>query len=376
MRNGYIILIGALLLFVSCSREQTYKMEQDKNGVKVITNYKAAQPELKLKLTEVLNLDLDKAATQGDLSGLKSIASIAIDKDSNLYVADFRSCKIFKFDQKGNFIKSFSQSGEGPGENLAVFHIASIMDTLFVYGLNGKISKFDLDGKFINQKIIFDAKYQRLDRIKHINNNAFFVGSVINYDPNGVDITTDLAVFLIKNTANQETQLLKRQFAEKLTKHDYMMSKYMTSIDFAENKFYVEDMSKDVYGIDVFDYSGKLIERIKKQVRKIPLSKRQKAIIDSINVVRAGKIHLIGDFKRQIEQFVIDKSNNLWVKPAVENTLYWKHNDFDIFNSDGVFLNRIVIPFDGWCEVRFVEDKLVLFNDDKMILKLYDYSLE
>jgi hypothetical protein len=50
--------------------------------------------------------------------GLTDIETFDVDQDGNIFVIRWRTTEnyLFKFDSKGNFIKSFMRFGQGPGE--------------------------------------------------------------------------------------------------------------------------------------------------------------------------------------------------------------------------------------------------------------------
>lgn len=78
------------------------------------------------------------------------------DDDGNLYIADSGWNKIFKFNPQGQFVLSFGQEGQGPGEFLAYPKLNSLKinfgndSRLYVFDSgNSRISVFDKKGAFI-----------------------------------------------------------------------------------------------------------------------------------------------------------------------------------------------------------------------------------
>jgi hypothetical protein len=74
-----------------------------------------------------------------------------IDKDSSLFFLDPDNSKMLKFDKNGQFITSFSNKGNGPGEfpNNFVLRFCITNDSLYLVNhCERKILVFDTDGKF------------------------------------------------------------------------------------------------------------------------------------------------------------------------------------------------------------------------------------
>jgi len=74
-----------------------------------------------------------------------------IDKDSSFFFLDSKNSKVVKFDKKGQFITSFSNNGNGPGEfpNNFVDNFYLTNDSLYLVNhCERKILVFDNEGKF------------------------------------------------------------------------------------------------------------------------------------------------------------------------------------------------------------------------------------
>lgn len=81
------------------------------------------------------------------------ITDLCIDKEDNLYVADSKLHKIFKFNKYQEFLISFGQEGQGPGEFTGRLRIRAGNDgNLYIsdYG-SYKFCIFSSNGKFIRQ---------------------------------------------------------------------------------------------------------------------------------------------------------------------------------------------------------------------------------
>lgn len=101
-----------------------------------------------------IRLDPDPAfgrSTEWNLLFFNPFCDLALAPDGGLFIASSREHKVFKFDARGNLVKSFGQKGQGPGD-LNTPGDLSVLDGKYLvigeYALANRISLFDLEGKF------------------------------------------------------------------------------------------------------------------------------------------------------------------------------------------------------------------------------------
>ena len=100
--------------------------------------------------------DLAIENKQGSKNNFYSVSKVVADSAGNIYVAceSKMGCCIQKYDFKGNYLRTIGSEGKGPGEFLPKFNFDIGPDNLIYvcdYG-NQRISKFTLDGDFIETK--------------------------------------------------------------------------------------------------------------------------------------------------------------------------------------------------------------------------------
>jgi len=110
--------------------------------------------------------------------------------DGRIFASDSYEHKIYILDKKGNLIKSFGQSGQGPGDFTRPQDL-SILDGKYIvvgeYALNRRISLFDLNGNFMK---LFVTKYYIFDSISLKNNKiAILTQKSMPSENKGTDIT-------------------------------------------------------------------------------------------------------------------------------------------------------------------------------------------
>jgi hypothetical protein len=101
-----------------------------------------------------IRLDPDPAfggSTDWNLLFFNPFCDLAPGPDGSLFIASSREHKVFKFDARGNLVRTFGQKGQGPGDFNNPGDL-SVLDGKYLvigeYALANRISLFDLDGKF------------------------------------------------------------------------------------------------------------------------------------------------------------------------------------------------------------------------------------
>ena len=112
----HITLILILLLFSCCAPTQEKVERIIEDGVEVIVNhsepYQIKGEPTTFTLEEEFTIDSERE----DLAelGIGKINTWDVNPDGDIYLAS--RGQIFKFDKKGNFVKTIGQKGQGPGD--------------------------------------------------------------------------------------------------------------------------------------------------------------------------------------------------------------------------------------------------------------------
>jgi len=92
-----------------------------------------------IHLTKIKEFEANFSHDNGIISG--QIDSFCLDAENNVYIADSGWNKIFKFGQDGNYIASFGQEGQGPGEFMGNPHGSPLKIS---FGNDGSFYVYDL----------------------------------------------------------------------------------------------------------------------------------------------------------------------------------------------------------------------------------------
>ena len=139
-----------LLILLNCSSEKWSGKTEIKNGVTYVHNPEIGLWQDSKKL--VLENDLLLESDENDENKIFfQITNLITDLQENIYLSEYNSGIIRKFDKNGGYILTIGKKGKGPGELIGPIRIwIDKNDTLFVFdwGTN-RVSLFDLNGLFL-----------------------------------------------------------------------------------------------------------------------------------------------------------------------------------------------------------------------------------
>lgn len=374
MKISHIInLIVIALVFIGCSKEKNYSVEI-KDGVEIIKNKNVeSAPNLQLDLKLISDISLDNLVLPDSIPAMESFYMTALDEEGNIYISNFKNCVIYKIDKDGHYISNFHRKGQGPGESDITHDVKVIGDSVFVFGDYGKTSIYTRSGKFIRQKRILEGKFSAMQIINTGENIFSFSRNIVaDYEEKVSRIA--LGVYLLDSSdIEKHKQILEINAIADLNNYRYLMNDDQRQFAFFNDLTFVEDLSFTNYTVDVYDLTGAKIRRIEKQTRRIACPDEIKNKAKAMDE-RNSMIKVVADYMKQILRMYVDKNGNLWVCPAVEG-LGFRHNYFDIFNSEGVFMKRIKLPLpEGFMWLAFDKGKLIVRDNKNCIVKVFDYE--
>ncbi len=174
------ILILVAILFVSCSSgEDNYTVEMV-DGVRVVHNlYPKWEENSKIKLEYVQSYGTLENSDKNYL--MHKIKDMSIDREGNIYILDSGNYRIQKFDKTGQYLKTISRKGQGPGELENPFFIdIDNSGSIYVSDYsNHRIQVFDPEGKGIaslNKKLTNMLSIRK----RNTTNGFYYLMSALN----------------------------------------------------------------------------------------------------------------------------------------------------------------------------------------------------
>lgn len=337
--RALLIFILILSLGIFCESNQNKIEKKQEKGTEVILNhfepYKIKGVPSKMVLTENFSIDTEKFG-EGELV---SIGDLDADIEGNLYIYDNKQKKIAKFDKRGKFLYSFGRHGQGPGEfqfvtNIQVSPTGEVVATDI---LNSKVSFFRNDGK-LNREI--KLKFRISNGILLENGNYLFKETKVAEAPKR---ELEFVLSLYNNEFRKIKELDRIKMfnpKEAKIKGTYYYLSYGTSKD----RIFTGSQERG-YEIYVYNFSGNLIRKIKKEFKPVSPSEEYKQeflkIFGSYESIK-NKLYF-PDTLPPFHYFFTDEEGKLYVMTYERN----KNSEFifDIFTSEGIFIARESLKF-------------------------------
>ncbi|MBN2858184.1 MAG: 6-bladed beta-propeller [Candidatus Delongbacteria bacterium] len=364
----YLVILSAVLLAISCTKKESTYEVSEVNGIRITQNTGVpADSTFRIELKEIGFIENNAEADPERYFNQPTI--VDFDEEGNLYILDRTKYKVFKYDPKGSFIKSFGRQGQGPGEFIIPGTINVRKDTLYVTDIRSyKISKFNLDGEFLGDKKYHDINNFPMLPLKFGENYITIFGATKR-------VVTDEG----KQISIKETSLYDHNydFIKNLHILEYEPPAEDAEFDPSEKGIqasasytnaYVYEHSKTQYKIDVYDINGNKVREIRKYYSRIKTPADEHKKNEEIWAKRGRKYK--EEFINSIYQLRTDKYNRLWVSGPTNKKEEGQY--YDIFEND-IFINRVKPVMEEGYGLLFVGDKIIGYNSNENKIKIYDY---
>ena len=232
---------------------------------------------------------------------------LAVDSENNIYVTDLGNSRVQKFDDTGNYIRSWGSQGSGLGQFAHPSGIAVVDNSVFVVDRELNIvQKFDSYGNF-------DMQW-----------GNFGNGDGEFRSPNGIAISDENFVYVV-DTGNNRIQkfTLDGEFISYFGQSGKKAGDFVSPIDIAvdkEGKLFVTDTGNN--RINIYNEDGKFLRTIDSSV---------------------------GGFQIFPRGIIVDESNNIYVSDQRNNRII-QFNQYglslSIFGVVGLDEGKFQVPKD------------------------------
>jgi hypothetical protein len=341
MRTKTILLLAICVLFsfliAESKNNQTVKWKgkiEKKDGIIIVKN-----PKKPLYGKEIFSIEeeLKIGEAEGDENYMFSqIRNIAIDKNENIYVADYKETNVKVFDKNGEFLRVFGKEGQGPGEigRISSIQITAKNELLINDSRNRRILYFSLEGKFLRSKNIGEIWSLRL--YCDSNENYYFITAFIEppnsrYELLKYDSEMNLIATIAKVPAPDPAKPLD----------PFMPTIYCQVLD---NDCLLYGYPES-YELQIFNPECKVIKKIIRKYDPVRISEAEKEeALKNIPFIPPGyKI----EFKRYhtaFSYFKMDDQGRIFVQTPEKPDSGEKYS-FDVFDSEGRYIARIPLNF-------------------------------
>ena len=331
-----LFVLFIFILEIGCQKQSpdwkgTLKQE---NGVTFVKN-----PKEPMYTADVFTLEDDLSITEdagGEDCIFSQIRSIEVDESGRMYILDQREAHVYVFDSKGNYVKTFGEKGQGPGElNTPLSINITSRKELAVENFRRGINFYSLEGDFIRE--LSTAKEGMLRIGIDSRDNIF--GTMIVRD-------------------EEDPRYEVRKFDPQMNKLNSLLSSPLPNTrNEGFNPFggavmyairhddYVFCASPETYTLNVFDPLGELVMKISKDYDPVEITKEEK---EEVTEGMPAEIQVsIPKHHNPFRRFIIDDEGRIWVMTyeQVEEEEGFYH---DVFDSEGKFIAKIplkITPF-------------------------------
>jgi hypothetical protein len=386
MKNHIILALLFTILLTSCSKNSNDIKKnhtvKEVDGIKVYHNTNIpSDPSYKIDAKKLFTIEGSDDNCTDSLRNFSFIRSTVVDSKQNIFIFDQNLSEIKKFNKNGTFVKSFCRLGTGPGELQSGSALLCLNDTLYVRdGSNSKYSIFSINGDFIESFLP-----NRLTGPQFVTpvGSDLLITENMEYTP----IDNELIVSFDLQLRNSKFELIKsiRKDQGKNSDSNTNLLDYVHPFCVGRNNIYVAKISENDYLIDVFDFNGELLYKIRKDFRKVIITEeefKEFAISQNLTLGANEKIEYKVNYKKAIHAMGMfeDKNGYLLVQVPIDRNESNK-NDFivDAF-KDGIFINRFKIDigrgFDFYNSSQqrfFIGNRIYHQNREESSVTVYEY---
>lgn len=338
-----LFMIYYLIIITACEKHEVESKDAIKksSGTQIFKNtMDPLFPDFKIAIEE----DLEIKESSTDLHYMfYQVTDIGIDSEENIYILDSGNKRIQKYDKNGQYILTIGKEGIGPGEFQSPTKLL-IDKNDFIYVKNERqIDKFNNKGNYIKS---FPFNHKTIDFFIPGNQNFNFIvtpqetifANIIEYAESGGFNS------LVKLNSNGE--IVKE--IDKLIDHNIKfkgtagggvlggtINPYNPKVIFSAFKD-----GQLIYGhsheyiLFILDKNDKVISKIIKDETPIPISRQKKLK----NIYMPKTIPFFS-------KILIDNEERIWISKINSNLNAGKEIIIDIFRSDGQYLYQVFIPY-------------------------------
>ncbi|MBD3195366.1 MAG: 6-bladed beta-propeller [Candidatus Lokiarchaeota archaeon] len=339
----FVLCFSALALSF-CSKDNTKIDKRIENGIEVIQNHIEPYEINGEPYTFALEKELTISQERKDLvdRGMMSMGEFTVDSNGNIYIVGWENKKdlIYKLDSEGNFITSFGQKGQGPGE-LEMPTWPGISGNKFYISDRGKkIVLFDEDGHLYKENR-FKTRVTNGDILK--NGNYLFWGGWSGYKTNAYS-QYNLSLFSPEFKKIRDLDVYKLHY-----RNERLAPYFMWRV--RNDRIYIINEERG-YEFLIYDLDGNLIRKIQKDYKPVsPSLEIKKAILGPQYQETGKRNEYVPNPLPPIKLFMVDDQGRLFVMTYEKGSTRGEFI-YDIFNSEGVFIGRKSLNL-RWADLSF-----------------------
>ncbi|MGA2533535.1 MAG: hypothetical protein ABSG19_10920 [Candidatus Aminicenantales bacterium] len=375
-RNASILVLALIFICpAGCVGKRGAVERIKENGVEVVLNhlepYHIPGRPSSLTLQEILAVDTESDSVAK--AGVTEIYLFDVDSQGNIYVIvppTHPGNVVFKLSPEGKPLLSFGQMGQGPFEleYPGGLHIDTMDRVWVLESPKNKYHIYDSTGKPLAEGSP-EGGFEDLVRLE---NGTFLISRMEKGDLKGKYLATTVGIygqdFRIRRELDRFTQIPNRMIFKQVAEKYVCGTNYVFQAKAAAGRIFVGNSDRG-YEILVYDLGGKLLRKIRKEYRPVPVSEEYRK--KTLEMYKDGmpeyaaKIFFPENW-HPFQSFLADDEGRLLVmtyEPGVAPGEFM----FDIFDQDGVFTCRldlsVVLPSYDRILARVRGDRLYVVQE-------------
>jgi hypothetical protein len=343
-RSALTLAMFAILLSPLSSQTWEGKIVKDGDVIVVQNPKTPLYPAGSLVLREELCIGGDNPVPKATL-GL--FAQVQIDSAGRIYVADMKDSLIKVYGADGSFLRAFGGKGQGPAEFRLVSELVLNPASGQVYAIDVlKTVIFSPTGEFERSVPV----PERWTHTRRDSKGRFLAESSIRGPKTWVQFLKRYESLGEKGVVIKEWPGLNE------SKRTAFPARPAWDLD-GNDRLYLAYGSD--YRIEIMDAAGRVIQRIEKEDRQVPVSSEDKEVYRKSlpEALRSQPVEYENHFP-YFRDFIVDEKGRVLVHT------YKKSGDasrFDVFDEQGRFIAEIDLPF-----------PVMAFRFDKIYTREYD----
>lgn len=276
------LLLLIPLVILLCFTNNCQKLEEVErymeDGVEVVVNhvepYKIKGIPSTLQLVELFTIDTERDEIAD--FGLNDIWGFDVSSTGEIFIFKPPMSEgnfIFKFNKLGEFIKSFGDKGQGPGEvQFPFYQKISFRDEISVVcAVSYKYLVYDKDGNLLSEIKLEPNLSTPTLLLNLINGNYVYR----KYGPSESESYSNLILSIIDSTFEEIKELGRISMANAMVVPQLKLPPLVFTTGVSKTNIFVgiEDRGYDIH---VYDFEGQLIRIIRKEYTPVPFSKESK----------------------------------------------------------------------------------------------------
>jgi hypothetical protein len=282
----------------------------------------------------------------------------------NIYVSDLGLSDIKMFKLSGKFIKKFGIKGRGPGDLYGPSPMCISKDRLVVWEIgNKRFSYFSLDGKFL--KIEKPGLKGRLGEMKTLDDGRFIL-EVIRVEASREK--KEIFEWRVLELYSDDMRFIKEIYRQKEHQFKYFKNPkphYRMILPYGPKLHWdvlpqgkIAVSFSDKYEIKIIHIDSNHTKTISRNHPPVKVSKSDEKLYLDMQfnseggVLKRGASKFVRDniefppYKPALKNIITDKAGYILVFPFTKSDdgkIYWMAEAFDVYDSNGVFINHVEI---------------------------------